>query len=134
MDIKRDRMVYLGYGKYWRSDQIVGLLPIEEERGPGRRTEVYVANREEPVIASRAEDTILRDVVSARGDASSAAAELRSAAAELIQGLRGLSPVMRRMLKSEGGLDVAGWGQRLDALIGEKAPEDEDQEDLFEES
>ena len=38
MDIKPDRMVYLGYGKYWRSDAIVGLMPIEDERGPGRRT------------------------------------------------------------------------------------------------
>ena len=38
MDIKTGRMVYLGYGKYWRSDEIVGLNPIEEGRGPGRRT------------------------------------------------------------------------------------------------
>ena len=38
MEIKRDRMVFLGYGKYWRSDGIVGLMPIEEERGPRRRT------------------------------------------------------------------------------------------------
>src|SRR2546426_4207857 len=30
MEIKRDRMVFLGYGKYWRSDAIVGLMPIEE--------------------------------------------------------------------------------------------------------
>src|ERR1051326_6954219 len=29
MDIKRDRMVFLGYGKYWRSDAIIGLMPIE---------------------------------------------------------------------------------------------------------
>ncbi len=28
MDIRRDRMVFLGYGKYWRSDAIVGLMPI----------------------------------------------------------------------------------------------------------
>jgi hypothetical protein len=46
-------MIFLGYGKYWRSDHIVGLLPIENGRGPGRRTEVYVATREEPVVASR---------------------------------------------------------------------------------
>ena len=26
-------MVFLGYGKYWRSDAIVGLTPIEGGRG-----------------------------------------------------------------------------------------------------
>ena len=34
MDVKRGRMVFLGYGKYWRSDRILGLMPIEEGRGP----------------------------------------------------------------------------------------------------
>src|SRR2546427_5316006 len=52
MEIKRDRMVFLGYGKYWRSDAIVGLMPIEDERGPGRRTNVFVAGRAEPILAS----------------------------------------------------------------------------------
>ena len=28
MDVKTGRMVNLGYGKYWRSDAIVGLNPI----------------------------------------------------------------------------------------------------------
>ena len=50
MDIKTGRMVYLGYGKYWRSDEIVGLNPIEEGRGPGRRTEVYTGSRPTPMI------------------------------------------------------------------------------------
>src|SRR5206468_1946627 len=52
MDIKRDRMVFLGYGKYWRSDGIVGLMPIEEERGPKRRTNVLVQGRPDPIVAS----------------------------------------------------------------------------------
>src|SRR2546422_3394604 len=55
MEIKRDRMVFLGYGKYWRSDAIVGLMPIEEERGPKRRTNVFVEGRAEPIVASRTE-------------------------------------------------------------------------------
>src|SRR5213083_3275164 len=62
MDIKRDRMVFLGYGKYWRSDAIVGLMPIEDERGPGRRTNVFVAGRAEPIVASRTEESILEDM------------------------------------------------------------------------
>src|SRR5213594_3834353 len=67
MEIKRDRMVFLGYGKYWRSDGIVGLMPIEDERGPKRRTNVFVQGRAEPIIASRTEQSILEDM-GATGD------------------------------------------------------------------
>jgi hypothetical protein len=69
MDIKRDRMVYLGYGKYWRSDAIVGLMPIQEDRGPGRRTEVYTATLDTPLVASRSEQSILADMAVSGDDA-----------------------------------------------------------------
>src|SRR2546422_8216306 len=62
MDVKRGRMVFLGYGKYWRSDRILGLMPIEEGRGPGQRTNVFIEGRTEPVIASRTEESILEDM------------------------------------------------------------------------
>src|SRR2546422_4271555 len=62
MDIKRDRMVFLGYGKYWRSDRILGLMPIEEGRGPGQRTNVFVEGRADPIVASRTEESILEDM------------------------------------------------------------------------
>ena len=29
MEIKPDRMISLGYGRFWRSDAIVGLMRIE---------------------------------------------------------------------------------------------------------
>ena len=48
MEIKAGRMISLGYGKFWRSDAIVGLMPIEEQRGPGQRTEVYTATLDGP--------------------------------------------------------------------------------------
>lgn len=46
MRVEKGLMVPLGYGKYFRSDRIVGLEPIDEEdgRGPGKRTRVYVEN------------------------------------------------------------------------------------------
>jgi len=67
MDIKRDRMVFLGYGKYWRSDAIIGLMPIEEDRGPKRRTNVFVEGRVEPIVASRTEQSILDDMGASGG-------------------------------------------------------------------
>ncbi|HZY56311.1 MAG TPA: hypothetical protein VFE09_00780 [Rubrobacteraceae bacterium] len=58
-----DRLVSLGFGKYVRADKIVALVPIEEDRGSGRRTLVYVENLSDPIIAGRTEGTILRDMV-----------------------------------------------------------------------
>ncbi len=42
MEIKEQAIVPLGYGKYARSDRIIALDPIETDRGPGRRTRVYI--------------------------------------------------------------------------------------------
>src|SRR5829696_3562635 len=36
MKVIADRIVTLGFGKYVRADKIVGLVPIEEDRGSGR--------------------------------------------------------------------------------------------------
>jgi len=128
VEIKRDRMIHLGYAKYWRSEQIVGLLPIEEERGPGRRTQVYVATLDEPIVASRSEGSILQDMASLPDEAR--AAEVRSIAEDLREALEEVSPVLRRMLKSEGAVDVGYWLRRLRRVTEAAGPDDE-QEELF---
>lgn len=57
------RFVSLGLGRYARADRILALEPIEgEERGPGRRTRVWVEGLAEPVVASRSEAAILADI------------------------------------------------------------------------
>ncbi|NIR43549.1 MAG: hypothetical protein GWN99_06580 [Gemmatimonadetes bacterium] len=128
MDIKPNRLVHLGYGKYWRSDQISGLVPIEDERGPGRRTHVHVMTLSEPIVASRSEEAIRRDM--AVSEEEFRAGELRNAAADLVEELEGLSPVLARMLHHEGGLDLRRWEGRLRALLGQ-LESDPEQEDLF---
>lgn len=135
MEIRSGRMVHLGYGKYWRADGIRGLVPVREDRGPGRRTEVFVEGRSEPIVASRTEDAILEDMRE-DVDEGSRALEAREAASDLLERLRGLSPVLRRMLRSEGGLDLEHWIRRLESVTGDReggpgAPADESQEDLF---
>jgi len=61
-------MVALGYGKFIRADRIFGLVPLEgSQRGDGRRTLVYVEGIPEPLIASRSEQAIARDVADALG-------------------------------------------------------------------
>ena len=68
-----DRIVTLGFGKYVRADKIVALVPIEEDRGSGRRTLVYVDGLPDPLVAGRTENTILRDMVGAESGARSSA-------------------------------------------------------------
>lgn len=132
MDIIVGRMVHLGYGKYWRSDEIVGLCPIEEDRGPGRRTEVYVASKEDPLIVSRSESSILRDMASLP-DHEFNAEEARGLLSELLDDLGDVTPVLRRMLEHEVRLNLDMWERRIEAALtrGMNEEVDEDQEDLF---
>lgn len=125
MEIKHDRMIHLGYAKYWRSDDIVGLIPIEEGRGPGRRTHVFVATLEEPIDASRSEGSILQDMASMPDEAR--AAEVGSIAEDLVEAMREISPVIKRMLKNEEGFDVEYWVRRLRRVVnpGEEDPQEE---------
>jgi hypothetical protein len=131
MEIKPDRMVSLGYGKYWRSDAIVGLTPIEEDRGPGRRTEVYTATVEDPIVASRSEQAILHDMAVA-SDEHFRIQEAREILSDLLDGLDDIPDVLGRMLTAEARFDVAGWRRRLQTFLktdsAEAAP---DQNDLF---
>ncbi len=61
-------LVPLGYGKFVRADRVYALVPLEgNERGDGRRTLVHVEGIEQPIVASRSEIAIARDVASALG-------------------------------------------------------------------
>jgi hypothetical protein len=63
-------LIPLGYGKFVRADRVFALVPLEgSERGDGRRTLVYVDGIEEPIIASRSEGAIARDVSVSMGRA-----------------------------------------------------------------
>ena len=64
-------LVPLGYGKFVRADRVFALVPLEgADRGDGRRTLVYVDGIEEPIVASRSEGAIARDVAGALGRGS----------------------------------------------------------------
>lgn len=50
MRVQNGVLVPLGYGKYVRSDRVATIVPIEQERGPGRRTFVYVEGLDDPMV------------------------------------------------------------------------------------
>jgi hypothetical protein len=59
-------LIPLGYGKFVRADRIYALVPLEgRARGDGRRTLVHVEGIDEPLVASRSEAAIARDVAHA---------------------------------------------------------------------
>lgn len=131
MEIKAGRMVSLGYGKYWRSDAIVGLQPIEQDRGPGRRTEVYTATLEHPIIASRSERAILQDMAVATQE-EFRMEEAREMLSDLLETLEDTPDVLRRMLASEVQFDVAQWIRRLRVFLSdEDAEARKEQPELF---
>ena len=130
MDIKSGRMVHLGYGKYWRSDAIVGLMRIEDDRGPGRRTEVYTATLDHPIVASRSEQAILEDMAVASGD-QFRIEEAREVVNDLVDGLNDVPDVLKRMLLHEARFDVEFRIRRLRDVTKTAAVESPDQNDLF---
>ena len=130
MDVKRGQMVFLGYGKYWRSDRILGLMPIEQGRGPGQRTNVFIEGQPEPIVASRTEQSILEDMGAT--DESFQVQALREAITELLAAFHEFSPVLRRALQHEHHFDVEKWEQRLGEILrSPTAPEPADQNELF---
>ena len=57
------KMVFLGFGKYVRSDRIYALEPLGiGERGGGKRTRVWVDGIPEAIVASRTERSIMREM------------------------------------------------------------------------
>ena len=60
-------MVFLGFGKYVRSDRIYAVEPIVDERGSGARTRVWVEGIADPIIASRTERAIVASMGSNPG-------------------------------------------------------------------
>ena len=100
------RMVSLGFGKYVRADRIFALEPlVGDERGGGRRTKVWVEGITYPIIASRTEGTILRDM----GQDAAADAPLMDEALDLASRLAAAADA--------GRVDLNDLGRRARRLL-----------------
>jgi len=98
-------MVFLGFGKYARSDKIYALEPlVGDERGDGRRTRVWVDGVTEALVASRTERTILHEMGHEGGDSA-----LLDGAIDLAERLASAA--------DEGRVDLADLGRRARRLL-----------------
>ena len=128
-------MVFLGYGKWVRADRIYALEPVgEERRGSGSRTLVHVDGIAEPLVASRTEQTILREMGQGGGTAGAYQARLLEAALALADRVahdaEKVGPLLARSIKAEAGVDVEELGRRA-RLILEATVEPAEPERLF---
>lgn len=116
MEIKAGVMVPLGYGKFARSDKIVSMEPIEDDRGPGRRTTVYVEDVKSPIIASRTGNSILANMVEIPRSELEA-----SAALELLYDIRddiqNIGPMLRKSIKKEANFDTERIEKRINEIL-----------------
>jgi len=122
MKVEPGVMVPLGYGKYFRSDRIVGLEPIEEGRGPGKRTTVYIENLPAPAIASRSEGAILRDMVAMSAEVTKAQ-EQRELLRDILETISDFNPVLRSIIRDQGQWNL----DRLEEQLKEVLRDDEEE-------
>jgi hypothetical protein len=116
LEIRENVIVPLGYGKYVRADKIIALEPIEDDRGPGRRTMVYIEQLPNPVIASRTEHSIVENMVQTPKEVLEATAAL-----ELLQDLYDdisqIGPMLRTSIKKEAALDLNQIGRKIKEIL-----------------
>jgi hypothetical protein len=118
MRVEKGIMVPLGYGKFFRSESIVGVEPIEENRGPGRRTLVYVNEIDHPLIASRSENAILRDL----GDEpreEMQSREKHQLLVDIVNSIAGINPMLRSIIRDQGKWDLDRLEERAREVLGD---------------
>lgn len=119
MRIQSSALVHLGFGRYVRSDRVTAVIPIDEERGPGRRTFVHVEGQPDPLVASRAEDSIVRDLVQEPREVTQARQQ-QEILRDLLQDLSGVNGTVRRIARDEG-LDLDVLEQRIRGVVAEES-------------
>jgi hypothetical protein len=121
MRVEKGVMVALGYGKYFRSESIVGLEPIEENRGPGRRTKVHVEGLGEPLVASRSEGAILRDLTETPNEIVKAR-EQYELLSDIADTVAEINPMLRSIIRDQGQWDLDRLEERLRDLLVQEDP------------
>ena len=118
-DGRSPRMIFLGFGKWARSDRIYALEPLEPgERGHGRRTRVWIEGLTDPIVASRTERTILADM----GQDSEGRGAVLDEALDLAERLAAAV--------EQGRVDLGDLGRRARRVL-EKTAQSPEAEQLF---
>jgi hypothetical protein len=116
MRIQSGILVPLGYGKYVRSDRVTAVLPIEQERGAGRRTFIYVQDQQDPLVASRAEDSVVRDLVQEPREVTRVRQQ-QEILRDLLEALDTVNATVRDIVRDQSELDLDVAERRIRDLL-----------------
>ena len=116
LEIRQNIIIPLGYGKFVRSDKIIALEPIEEDRGPGRRTRVYVEQIGIPLIASRTETAVLANIVETPKEVMEATAALELLH-DIYDDIHQIGPMLRKSIRKEAQLDLDKIERRIEEIL-----------------
>jgi hypothetical protein len=122
MRVEPGIMVALGYGKYFRSERIIGLEPIEEGRGPGKRTQVYIEDLPAPITASRSEGAILRDMVEMPSEVTKAR-EQHNLLRDIFETITDINPLLRSIIRDQGQWNLDRLEERLKEVLRDEEEE-----------
>ena len=103
--IQPGQLISLGYGKFVRSDEVISVESITDERGPGRRSLVRLRGVVEPIVASRADASIVDDLVTPPDEALRMR-EMRTTLGRVVGGLEGIPAVLQPAIRQETDVDV----------------------------
>ena len=120
MKIQEKTMIVLGYGKYFISDSIIGLQPMEENRGPGQRTWVHVDGQSPPLTASRAEGSILRDLVQEPKQITRNR-EQNSLLQDILQSVGEVPSILRSIIRDQCNWDLDQLEQQMKDVLEEES-------------
>ena len=116
MEIREHIIIPLGYGKFVRADRIIALEPIEENRGPGRRTKIYVDQMPNPIIASRTEHAIIANIVETPKEILEATASLELLK-DLLDEISQVGPMLRKSIKKEATIDLDKFERKIKEIL-----------------
>ena len=116
MEIREHTIIPLGYGKFVRADRIIALEPIEENRGAGRRTKIYVDQMPNPMIASRTEHAIVANIVETPKEILEATASLELLK-DLLDEISQIGPMLRKSIKKEATLDLDKFERKIKEIL-----------------
>jgi hypothetical protein len=122
MKVEKGIMVPLGYGKFFRSEKIVGLEPVEEGRGPGHRTKVYIKALSTPVIASRSEGAILGDLVKLPKEVTKIR-EQYLLLSDILDTITDIDPLLRSIIRDQGKWDLDKLEDQIRGVLSEEEEE-----------
>jgi hypothetical protein len=122
MKVEQGIMVPLGYGKFFRSEKIVGLEPVEEGRGPGHRTKVYVEALSAPVIASRSEGAILSDLVKQPKEVTKTR-EQYLLLSDILDTITDIDPLLRSIVRDQGKWDLDKLEDQIREVLSDEEEE-----------